>query len=42
MEELNKYINGDLDEETRRSFEARLDQDPNLRAELLLREGLSQ
>lgn len=42
MEELDKYINGDLDEETGRNFEARLDQDPDLQAELLLREGLSQ
>ncbi|MFN4081756.1 MAG: hypothetical protein ACK4NS_12720 [Saprospiraceae bacterium] len=42
MEELEQYMNEDLDEETRDRIAARLAQDPDLAVELLLLEGLSQ
>lgn len=42
MEELDKYLSGQMSDEERPAFEKRLAEQPDLQAELLVREGLQQ
>lgn len=42
MEELDQYLSGKMSDKERRRFEDRLHQEPNLQAELYVRQGLSQ
>lgn len=42
MEELDKYLSGQMSDEERRAFDRRLAEQPDLQAELLVREGLQQ
>jgi len=42
MEELDKYLSGQLSDEERRAFEKKLAEHPDLQAELMLREGMQQ
>jgi hypothetical protein len=42
MEELDKYLSGQISDEERRAFENKLVEQPDLQAELMLREGMRQ